>query len=34
MIGTYLEVVSKRPVAEHLEERMVIGVLSNIIEIY
>ncbi len=31
--GLLLEVVSKRPVAEHLEHRMVVCVVSNLLEV-
>jgi len=30
---TNLEVITKRPVSKHLEERMVIGIFANIVEI-
>lgn len=30
---TYLEVVAKGPVTEHFEERVVIRVLSNVVEV-
>jgi hypothetical protein len=33
-VATDLEVVSKRPVSEHLEESVVVGVLSNVVKIY
>ena len=31
--GTALEVIAERPIAEHLEERVVVGVKSDILEI-
>lgn len=31
--GAELEVVAERPVTEHLEEGVVVGVLANIIEV-
>ena len=31
--GALLEVVAKRPVAEHLEHRVVVGVVSHLLQV-